>query len=424
MKKLTVIFFGVLSFMLVPVHAAELDKKDQKVERDQAEVVFVLDSTCSMSGLIEGAKQKIWNIANSIITQDSRPEVKIGLITYRDRGDDYITKFKDLTDDIDAVYAELTSFSAGGGGDGPESVNQALHEAVTKMSWSPREKHVYRVIFLVGDFPPHMDYDNDVKYLESCTAACDRHIIINTIQCGVERTCTPIWKEIANKGEGTFIQIAQHGGMIIRESPYDAEIAKLTDELDGTVILYGDITQQAEVTNKIKFARKSSFSLRADRAEFNINSKGNAIQGKGDLVVDADDNAELLGELKETELPENMQKMSMEERNQYVAKQQEKRREINTKISELIRKRTDWLAEDSKKRAKKAVKSDTGMEKSKLNAHSTAPVPGLSETGDTRVIESTKEKSSFSEESLSTDGFDASVSEVIQKQMNQLKGKK
>ena len=54
--------------------------------KPRVEVTFVLDSTGSMGGLIEGAKQKIWSIANSIVSQKPVPEVRIGLITYRDRG--------------------------------------------------------------------------------------------------------------------------------------------------------------------------------------------------------------------------------------------------------------------------------------------------------------------------------------------------
>ena len=48
------------------------------------------------------------------------------------------------------MFTNLRKFQAGGGGDGPESVNQALHEAVTLMPWS-EDKDATRIIFLVGD---------------------------------------------------------------------------------------------------------------------------------------------------------------------------------------------------------------------------------------------------------------------------------
>src|SRR5919109_928176 len=52
------------------------------------EVCFVLDTTGSMGGLIEGAKQKIWSIANEMISAKPTPELKLGLIGYRDRGEE------------------------------------------------------------------------------------------------------------------------------------------------------------------------------------------------------------------------------------------------------------------------------------------------------------------------------------------------
>ena len=68
-------------------------------------------------------------------------------------------------------------------GDVPESVNQALHEAVTKNSWS-RDPNTLKLIFLVGDAPPHMDYPDDVRFPEIIQLAVRAGIVINTIQCG------------------------------------------------------------------------------------------------------------------------------------------------------------------------------------------------------------------------------------------------
>ena len=160
-------------------------------EGARVEVAFVLDTTGSMSGLIEGAKQKIWSIANQMISNDQRTGVRVALIGYRDRGDDYVTKRFDLTTDIDAIYGHLRAFQAAGGGDGPESVNQALHEAITGLSWSERDD-VYRVVFLVGDAPPHMDYPQDVLYAETAKLAKERGIVLNTVQCGSNPSTTPV----------------------------------------------------------------------------------------------------------------------------------------------------------------------------------------------------------------------------------------
>ena len=121
------------------------------------------------------------DLARRVETQ-GRP-IRIGLIGYRDRGDEYVTKAFDLTNDIDAVYGHLQAFHAAGGGDTPESVNEALQEGVNKMTWS-QDRKVLKIIFLVGDAPPHMDYPGAPKYPEVCQRAMKRDLIINTVQCG------------------------------------------------------------------------------------------------------------------------------------------------------------------------------------------------------------------------------------------------
>jgi Mg-chelatase subunit ChlD len=96
-------------------------------ERAKIEVVFVLDTTGSMGGLIQAAKEKIWSIATTMSQAQPAPEIRMGLVAYRDRGDSYVTRVVDLSSDLDSMYATLMDFQADGGGDGPESVNQALY---------------------------------------------------------------------------------------------------------------------------------------------------------------------------------------------------------------------------------------------------------------------------------------------------------
>ena len=176
------------------------------------EVMFVLDTTGSMSGLIAGAKQKIWSIAKEIVANDPNALVRMGLIGYRDLGDAYVTRFHDLTTDIDGLYGKLLRFQANGGGDTPESVNQALYEAVSRASWTPRKTdHIndrtIRMVFLAGDAPPHMDYPQDVKYPQSMQIARDRGIRVNSLQAGRLPGTQQVWIEIARLGNGVYAQI-------------------------------------------------------------------------------------------------------------------------------------------------------------------------------------------------------------------------
>src|SRR5262245_31713719 len=303
------------------------------------EVAFVLDTTSSMTGLIEGAKRKIWTIARQMVGGRPTPAIKLGLIAYRDRGDAYVTKNFDLSDDIDAVYGHLMEFRAQAGGDNPESVNQALNEAVTKLAWD-KNPGTLKIVFLVGDAPPHMDYPDDVKYPETLALAARAGILINTIQCGSSPPTTTVWQEIASRAGGAYVQIDQSGGMRAIATPVDAELARLSGELARTVVPYGKATTQSEVRSKMAAAERADADravfLNADRAEFGAKV---VVTGEGELIWDVVNRKVKLEDIPESELPVSMQKMTPQERSTFVAEQFTKRKELQVKVDELATKR-------------------------------------------------------------------------------------
>jgi len=322
----------------------------------KVEVVFVLDTTGSMSGLIAAAKEKIWAIANTLATAKPTPEIKMGLIGYRDITDAYVTKQTQLTADLDNVYTELMGFQAAGGGDGPESVNQALNEAVAKMQWSD-SNDVYKVIFLVGDAPPHMDYKDDVKYQISAKKSISKGVIINTIQCGNQRDTRPVWEEIAKLADGSYFQVAQSGGAVHYKTPYDKDISVLSRELDETRVYYGDGKERKKAAFKMSMSKKiSSYadsSAAAQRAEFNNSEAGmKNFLGNKELVNEVTNGTVTLDEVKEDQLPEKMQKMSSEERKNFVKQLADKRKDLQKKILELTKKRQVNISEQVKKQSK------------------------------------------------------------------------
>ena len=77
------------------------------LNKPKVDLVFVLDTTGSMSGLIQTAKDKIWSIATTMASAQPTPEIRIGLVAYRDRGDRYVTKLVDLSSDLDHRLNDL-----------------------------------------------------------------------------------------------------------------------------------------------------------------------------------------------------------------------------------------------------------------------------------------------------------------------------
>ncbi len=316
-------------------------------EKPKIEVVFVLDTTGSMGGLIAGAKAKIWYIAEQIVRGKPTPIVKMGLVPYRDKGDDYVTKVFDLTDNIDQVYTDLMDFKADGGGDGPENVNQALYDAVHKVKWSEDPKTL-KIIYLVGDYPPHNEYEEVPTYDKTAEEAIKKGIYINTILCGGNQQTRNVWIEIADAAEGSFFAIDQSGGVSDISTPYDAELAKLNSEMVGTVLIYGE-SEEIAAGEKLKAgADISEPRSAASRAVYAAES-GKAIGGGKDLVADADEEGKLLRELKDEELPEEMREMTQEQREKYIADNKAKRDETMKQIKELSDKRNQYIKSELEK---------------------------------------------------------------------------
>jgi hypothetical protein len=313
------------------------------------EAVFVLDTTGSMSGLLEGAKRKIWSIADGMAGANPNVPVRIGLVAYRDRGDLYVTQRLDLTEDLDAVFGRLSALRAEGGGDTPESVNQALHEAVTLTSWS-RGPGVYRTIFLVGDAPPQR-YQDDVGFAESAALARRRDVVINTVQCGGLPETTPVWQEIARLGRGQYAAIAGDGAVVALATPMDEELAVLNRELAATVLPYGAAEEQAELAAKLEGAVAAAPEAAASRLSYLAKRGGRVNLGRKDLV-DAVASREVdAAALPETELPQPMRSLAPEARNRYVADLAKQREALQRRIAALSAERDAYVRAETERLA-------------------------------------------------------------------------
>jgi von Willebrand factor type A domain len=317
------------------------------------EVAFVLDTTGSMGPLIEGAKRKIWSIATAIVDANPDAEIRMGLVAYRDIGDDYVTKVFNLTTDIQDLYANLLELKARGGGDWPESVNEALHVGVTKLAWT-QGAEICRIIFLVGDAPPHMDYAQDVKYPEVMRMARERDIVVNAVQAGGARDTERVWREIAQMGRGRYIPIPQDGGhLVVIETPYDDEIIELQGRINDTVIPYGPRHQRGSVEQKTKQVAAAPKATATEMAGYMARNaaknSGDAITGAGDLVADLKAGRQKLAAVKDDELPDNLRIMKPAERQDYIDKQSANRQALNERMAALVQQRDRYVLERARK---------------------------------------------------------------------------
>jgi len=316
----------------------------QEQVRPRIDVVFVLDTTGSMGGLIEGAKQTIWQIADRLASGQPRPDIRIGLVAFRDRGDQYVTKLSPLSRDLDGVQAELRALTADGGGDHPEDVNQALHRAIQDMQWD-RGERTLRLVFLVGDAPPHDDYADQPTGAAIAAKAKAAGITINTIRCGGDTATESAWQVIAQAGGGRYTTIAQDGGAAVVDSPFDAKLAELNRALAGTTLGYGDAAQQRAAAEKS--AARASLGGSSAAAAASWSAKSNRMNDE-DLITALEGGEVRLGDLPQAALPAAMQGLSVDAQAAYVDDLRSRRRALNNEILELSKRRDAYIEANAK----------------------------------------------------------------------------
>lgn len=311
--------------------------------RPRIDVVFVLDTTGSMSGLIEGAKQKIWAIANRLASGEPRPELRIGLVAYRDLGDEYVTKRFDFSSDMDAVYAELLGYEVGGGGDHPEHVGRGLEDAIDRMQWSDGDKAL-RLVFLVGDAPPHDDYGDDPTTAELAKRAAGRGIVINTVQCGLSPEAETAWRAIAAATNGEYSQIAQNGGVVAVATPFDGRLQQLNNQLSATVLTWG--SHGDKLNAQVKLGNRMAMSASAAAEAASYSAKIDRMNNED--LLGALDGGQTLVDIPTDQLPDVMKTMTQQQQVTHVADIRRQRTAVNEEIRALSVQRDAFLRDAEK----------------------------------------------------------------------------
>ncbi|MBI4726429.1 carboxypeptidase regulatory-like domain-containing protein [candidate division TA06 bacterium] len=162
------------------------------------DVVFLLDCTGSMGDEIARLKSTLQVINFQVSQLPSKPAVRFGMVQYRDRGDEYVTRVTPFTAGIDKFQKALDAVSAGGGNDEPEDLQSGLKDAVTGMAW---RDDACKLVFLVADAPPHLDYrDQTYGYGDAMRGAAASAIKIITVGAS----------GLNDQGEYVFRQLSQY----------------------------------------------------------------------------------------------------------------------------------------------------------------------------------------------------------------------
>jgi hypothetical protein len=176
----------------------------------KVDIAFVLDLTGSMGDELSRIQRTIGDISARINALGSQPAIRYGLVGFRDRGDDFVTKKFAFTADLATFKGRLDGFSASGGGDYPEDVNAGVQDGVSGLDWDTGE--TLRLMFLVGDAPPHMDYTQGPSYATEMKKAAGAGIKIFPIAAsGLDNQGEYIFRQMAQFTGGKFLYITYGG---------------------------------------------------------------------------------------------------------------------------------------------------------------------------------------------------------------------
>ena len=126
-----------------------------RAERPQAlDLAVVLDVTGSMGDEHRYLTDEFENIVGQARRRYPDADLRFALVAYRDHGDQFVVRRWDFTRSEREMRARLEQLSAGGGGDMPEAMDEAL-DAMLDLDW--RTGTAARIAFLVADAPPHAE---------------------------------------------------------------------------------------------------------------------------------------------------------------------------------------------------------------------------------------------------------------------------
>lgn len=321
------------------------------------DVAILLDTSNSMDGLIDSAKAKLWTIVNDLAKIQPTPVLRVALYQYGndslDRGNGWIRRELELSNDLDEVYKMLNALKTHGG---TEYATRVTRDAINELKWSD-EKDALRLIFVCGNEPVNQDKTNSPEAVAEI--ARKKGVFVNTIYCGkANHPEANLWKDFATMAGGKYMNIDQDRTRteVVIKTPQDAELLKLNDKLNTTYVTYGGKRGEEKQLNQVTQdanAAKAAPGAALDR----LGTKNSALYrcDAWDLVDRMKNDPKFdIKALKDEELCEELRKIKPDEREAYVKKKAAEREALRKQIDELNAKRSAYIQEEIKKQPKSA----------------------------------------------------------------------
>ncbi len=176
----------------------------------EVDIAFVVDATGSMGDEIEFLKLELEDVIRNTMDTYKSLSLRASSVFFRDRGDQYVTRNVGFNEDLLKAINFIKLQSAGGGGDYPEAVDDALAMALDSLQWNKNART--KLLFLVLDAPPHNEAKERIQQLTLKAAAMGVRII--PIACsGTDKTTEFLLRSMALATNGTYTFLTNHSGV-------------------------------------------------------------------------------------------------------------------------------------------------------------------------------------------------------------------
>ncbi|MCT4581315.1 MAG: VWA domain-containing protein [Flavobacteriales bacterium] len=327
-------------------------------------IALLLDTSNSMDGLIEQAKSQLWKIINQLTKANKEGEeaaIKIALYEYGNDHlvvtDGFVRQIAPLTNDLDEISERLFELKTNGGS---EYCGYVIQSAINQLEWGQKQDGL-NAIFIAGN---ETFTQGPINFEKACANAKEKNIIINTIYCGdyLDGKTTG-WEDGARITGGEYLNIDMDQTTTYIASPFDVQISSLNDSLNSTYIGYGKHWVTFSDKQKRQDLNATSYSMENNVARTISKTSKMYKNTNWDLIDKMEEDSTILNTLSKDELPEIMQKMSLEEQQAFLLGNLRKRNIFKKQIQELGKKREAFITKQQK-----TTNKENSLENSMLEA--------------------------------------------------------
>lgn len=332
---------------------AKLDNKPIIEENTKIQVAILLDTSNSMDGLIEQAKSRLWNIVNTLTTlkySGKTPTIEIALYEYGNDGlsaeKNYIRQVTALTTDLDLISEKLFSLKTNGGS---EYCGAVISDATKELKWDDGKNNM-KLVYIAGN---EAFNQGGINYKDAIGTALKNNIYVNTIFCGDQNEGIKLlWKDGADTATGKYFNINSNQTIQYILTPYDTKINELNIQINTTYVGYGVKGETKKMNQMVQ--DKNAESISAANFTERAVSKSSAIYRNDDwdLIDRVKEDKDALSKIKAEELPSELKDKTTEEIKKFVAEKTKERATIQKEITELAKKRQDFIDAEAKKQNK------------------------------------------------------------------------